>query len=208
MSIRLHDFALSGHAHRVRLFLSLLGLPFEEVPVDLRGGEHKSAAFLSKNPFGQVPVLEDGPLTLADSNAIITYLALKYDPQRQWWPEAPAQIAEVQRWLSAAAGPLANGAAKARWTTLMGGTPDKAVLDTTRQLLLVMDQHLGGQRFLASEQHPTVADVALYSYTARVPEGGIALEDYPHVQRWLAEVEALPGFAPMPSTQPFGKPAA
>lgn len=207
MSIRLHDFALSGHAHRVRLFLSLLGLPFETVPVDLRSGDHKGAAFLAKNPFGQVPVLEDGPLTLADSNAIITYLALKHDPARQWWPEAPAEIAEVQRWLSAAAGPLANGTAKARWITLTGGTPDQVVLAAARQLLDVMQQRLTSQRFLASDQHPTVADVALYSYTARAPEGGIALEDYPQVQRWLADLEALPGFVPMPSTKPFGKPA-
>ncbi|RZL01789.1 MAG: glutathione S-transferase family protein [Rubrivivax sp.] len=205
MSIRLHDFALSGHAHRVRLFLSLLGLPFETVPVNLAKGEHKGEAFLALNAFGQVPVLQDGDLTLPDSNAIIVYLALKHDPSRQWWPEEPLQIARVQRWLSVAAGPLAHGVAKVRWTVLTGGTPDKAVVEMATQLLRVMDQHLAVQRFLASEHRPTVADIALYSYTARVTEGGIALEPHVHVRRWLAELEALPGFLPMPSTEPFAK---
>ena len=207
MSIRLHDFALSGHAHRVRLFLSLLGLSFETVSVNMAKGEHKGEAFLALNAFGQVPVLEDGDVTLSDSNAINVYLALKHDPSRQWWPESPVQIARVQRWLSVAAGQLAQGAARARWICLTGGTPDQAVIDTAVQLLSVMDQHLAGQRFLASEQHPTVADVALYSYTVRAPEGGISLEAHTHVRRWLSELEALPGFVPMPSTQPFKKPA-
>lgn len=205
MSIRLHDFALSGHAHRVRLFLSLLGLPFETVPVNLAKKEHKGEAFLALNAFGQVPVLQDGELTLPDSNAIILYLALKHDPSRQWWPEAPAQAAQVQRWLSVAAGPLANGASKVRWTRLSGGAPDPAAVDMANHLLVIMDQHLAAQRFLASEQHPTLADIALYSYTARVTEGGIPLEPHAHVRRWLADLEALPRFLPMPSTEPFAR---
>lgn len=205
MSIRLHDVALSGHAHRVRLFLSLLGVPFETVKVNMLKGEHKGAPFLALNAFGQVPVLEDGDVVLSDSNAILIYLALKHDPSRQWWPESPMQIARVQRWLSVAAGQLAQGAARARWLCLTGGTPDQPVLDTALQLLRVMDQHLASQRFLASEQHPTVADIALYTYTARAPEGGIPLEPHPRVQRWLADLEALPGFVPMPLALSFVK---
>ncbi|HYD65400.1 glutathione S-transferase N-terminal domain-containing protein [Azospirillum sp.] len=77
--IRLHRHPLSGHAHRVELMLSLLRLPCEPVDVDLRAGAHKRPEFLAKNPFGQVPVIEDGDVTLADSNAILVYLALRYD---------------------------------------------------------------------------------------------------------------------------------
>ncbi|RZI80815.1 MAG: glutathione S-transferase family protein [Rubrivivax sp.] len=207
MTIRLHDFTLSGHAHRARLFLSLLGLSHDLVPVDLRQGEHKKPAFLAKNAFGQVPVLEDGEVTVADSNAILVYLALRYDSQRQWWPEAPAQAAQVQRWLSAAAGPLANGTARARWITLTGGTPDAQTLDTAKRLLDTMETSLTARRFLASDGHPTLADVAMYSYTARAPEGGILLDAYPQVRRWLAEIEALPRFVPMVASQPFAKQA-
>ena len=67
--IRLYGFPLSGHAHRARLLLTLLGLPFEETTVDLAGGAHKRPDFLARNLFGQVPVIEDGDATIADSNA-------------------------------------------------------------------------------------------------------------------------------------------
>ena len=68
--IRLYRFALSGHAHRAELLLSLLNLPVELIDVDLVGGAQRQPEFLAKNPFGTVPVIEDGELTLADSNAI------------------------------------------------------------------------------------------------------------------------------------------
>ena len=86
--IRLHRMKLSGHCHRVELFLSLLGLPYETVDVDLAAGAHRQPAFLARNPFGQVPVIEDGALTLADSNAILVYLALRHAPGT-WLPADP-----------------------------------------------------------------------------------------------------------------------
>ena len=78
--ITLHRMALSGHCHRVELFLSLLGVPYRLVDVDLAKGEHKKPEFLAMNPFGQVPVLQDGDVTLGDSNAILVYLEAKYAP--------------------------------------------------------------------------------------------------------------------------------
>jgi len=69
--LTLYRFRLSGHSHRVELFLSLLGVPVEMAEVDLGKGEHKTPEFLAKNPFGQVPVLADDGLVLADSNAIL-----------------------------------------------------------------------------------------------------------------------------------------
>jgi glutathione S-transferase len=56
-----------------------------------------------------------------------------------------------------------------------------------------------GRRFLVDEE-PSLADVALYSYTVRAPEGGVPLDAYPRLRDWLARVEALPGFIPMPAT--------
>jgi len=97
-------------AHRVELLLSLLGRPVELVDVDLRArARAKTPAFLAKNPFGQVPVIEDGDVTLADSTAILVYLALRYDPSGRWLPREPIAAATVQRWLSVASGELAAG---------------------------------------------------------------------------------------------------
>ncbi|WP_295959246.1 glutathione S-transferase N-terminal domain-containing protein, partial [uncultured Xanthomonas sp.] len=65
--IRVYSAPLSGHAHRVRLFLSLLGLPFETIDVDLAAGAQRQPAFLALNPLGQIPVIDDSGRVLADS---------------------------------------------------------------------------------------------------------------------------------------------
>ncbi|MEP6875779.1 MAG: glutathione S-transferase [Burkholderiales bacterium] len=191
--IRLHAHPLSGHAHRVELFLSLLGLPFEKVAVELTRAEHKSPAFLALNPFGQLPVIEDGDLVLADSNAILVYLALTHDAAGRWLPRDAIGAARVQRWLSVAAGQLASGPAAARVAVLFGRPLDQAPRDAAARLFALMEQHLATQPFFAAG-HPTIADVALYSYTAHAPEGGVSLGPYPQLRQWLERIEALPHF--------------
>ncbi len=197
--IRLFGFPLSGHAHRVRLFLNLLGLPFHETTVDLGNGAHKQPDFLAKNVFGKVPVIEDGSFTIADSNAIMVYLAAKYDPQRTWLPVSPEEQASVQRWLSIAAGPLAYGPAAARLSEVFGAPRDPNHVAAAKDLFATMERHLEGREWLASD-HATLADLAMYTYTAHAPEGRIPLEPYPRLGAWLARVEALPGFVPMTRT--------
>jgi glutathione S-transferase len=196
--IRFHRFALSGHSHRVELFLSLLGLPVEPVDVDLLQRAQKQPAFLAKNPFGQVPVIEDGETVVADSNAILVYLASRYDPSGRWLPRDGLALARVQEWLSLAAGELAFGPAEARVIRLFGAAYDYARAKAlAARLYTVMDSHLAARSFLAGD-HPTIADIAHYSYTAHAPEGGVSLEPYPNVRAWLGRIEALPNFVPMP----------
>lgn len=195
--IRLHHFPLSGHAHRVQLFLSLLGLPVEIVPVNVLKGEQKSPEFLAMNPFGQIPVIQDGDVTLADSNAILTYLARRYDEAGQWLPQDPVRAAQVQRWLSVAAGPLAFGPGNARIAVVFRRSKDEHALELSARLLKVMEGVLGQQRFLVQGEAPTLADIALYTYTAHAPEGGVSLAPFPAVRSWLARIEALPGFVGM-----------
>ncbi|MBV4490280.1 glutathione S-transferase family protein [Pseudomonas oryzicola] len=197
--IKLYNFPKSGHAHRIELMLSLLNLPTELVFVDLAKGAHKQPDFLALNPFGQVPVIDDNGTVIADSNAILVYLAKKYD-NGTWLPEEPAAAARVQRWLSVAAGPLAFGPAAARLVTVFGASFNTdEVIARAHTLLKVMDAELAKAPFLAGNT-PTIADIANYSYIAHAPEGNVSLEPYANVRNWLARIEALPGFVPMPRT--------
>jgi glutathione S-transferase len=196
--IRLYRFARSGHAHRAELFLSLLGLPVTLIDVDLTKGAQKQPDFLARNPFGQVPVIEDGDVTIADSNAILVYLAGRYDARGAWLPRDPVAAAKVQQWLSVAAGSLASGPALARAGLLFKRPIDLGkAQDTARALFTVMNAHLGKSPFLAGPA-PTIADIAIYTYTVLAPEGGIDLDPYPQIEAWLKRIEALPGFLPMP----------
>jgi glutathione S-transferase len=198
--IQLYRHALSGHSHRVELFLSLLGLPFEFVTVDLRAGAQRNEAYLKLNPFGQVPTIDDDCVILTDSNAILVYLARKYDSQGTWLPSDALGAAQVERWLSAAAGQIANGPAIARLINVFGAKLDQErAFSVAERLFTLMNVHLADRSFLVGET-PTIADVACYTYIAHAPEGSISLEPYPHLRAWLTRIEALPGFVPMQKT--------
>ena len=198
--IKLFRHPLSGHAHRVELFLSLLNVPTELVFVDLANGAHKTPEFLAMNPFGQVPVIDDNGVVLSDANAILVYLAKKYDVSAQWLPKDTLPAAQVQRWLSVAAGQIASGPATARLITVFGAPYDaESTIARSHALLKVIEQELSKRPFLAGNQ-VSLADVAGYTYIAHAPEGNVSLADYPQVRAWLARIEALPGFVPMQRT--------
>lgn len=205
--MKLYFHPLSGHVHRARLMLSLLDIPHELIEVDLLKGEHKTPEFLRLNSFGQLPVLDDNGAIVPDSNAILVYLA-KRQQRSDWLPDDALAAARIQRWLSVAAGEIAFGPAAARVVQLFGRDVDTAeMIARAHRILSLIDAELkdldaAGQRWIAAAT-PTIADVALYSYIARAPEGNVDLAGYPFVRAWLARVEALPGFVPMAVT-PIG----
>jgi glutathione S-transferase len=197
--MKLYYHPLSGHAHRVRLFLSLIGVKFDLVEVDLAKGAHKTPEFLRLNRFGQLPVLDDDGVIVSDSNAILVYLAKKFG-KTDWLPEHPIGAAAVQRWLSVAAGPIAFGPAAARLVTIFGAkfSPEE-VITRAHNVLAVIDAELEGHEWIVGLK-PTIADVALYSYIARAPEGNVSLANYAHINAWLRRLEALPGFVEFTKT--------
>jgi glutathione S-transferase len=180
--ILFHGFRLSGHSHRAELMLHLLDLPFTFREVDLAGGEQNGAAFRKLNPLGTVPVIEDGDVVVPDSAAILSYLSTKYDESGTWLPRDPEQFAQVQRWLSIA--PLDHN----RAVTVANG------------FFKIFDAELAERRFLVGDR-PTIADIAVYSYVALSPEGGVSLESYREIRAWLRRVEEVPGFTPMPRSK-------
>ena len=93
--LKIYDAPRSGHSHRVRLAASLMGLDYESVPVESLEGGRTGEEYLQLNPFGQIPVLIDGDTLVRDSNAILIYLAEKYDTERRWLPEDLALRTQV-----------------------------------------------------------------------------------------------------------------
>ncbi|MEY8239890.1 MAG: glutathione S-transferase [Cycloclasticus sp.] len=199
-TIKLYRHPLSGHSHKVEVYLSLLGINAEIIDVDLAAGAHKQTDFLAKNAFAQVPVLEDGDVTLADSNAILVYLANQYGGNTPWLGETVVDSANVQRFLSVAASKLANGPASARLVNVFGaGLDHQAAIDASHDLLTVLNAHLAGRDWLVGER-VSLADVANYTYIAHAPEGDVALDSYPNVISWLKRFEGLSGFVAMQTT--------
>lgn len=199
--MKLYHFPLSGHAHRARLFFSLIGADVEVIDVDLANGEHKQADFLALNPFGQVPVLVDGDTIISDSTAILIYGAKKFG-RTDWLPTSAEGAASVQRWLSVASGELAAGPGRARLITVFGNPADPAAtIANAHEILARIDAELDGKDWIIGGNQPTIADVALYSYISGAPEGNVDLTPYANVNGWLERIEKLEGFVPFQKTE-------
>ena len=193
----LYDRPTSGHCHRVRLFLSILGIDYQTVHIDVSGGRRPAPGYLALNPLGQVPTLVDDDVVITDSTAALVYLAKKHD-RKDWLPEDPSGAAAVQRWLSSASGELYRGPVLCRAAKVFGRDTDVAAAQGwAKRLFDWMEAHLAERDWLAAER-ATIADIAMYSYVRVADEGDLDLAPYPAIERWLAAVERLEGFEPMP----------
>lgn len=195
--MKLYDLELSGNCYKVRLLAALLGVPLEIQPVDFMGGEHQRPPLSTLNPFGEIPVLQDGELVLRDSQAIVVYLARKAG-REDWLPTSPAEMALVSQWLSTSANDVARGPNDARLHDLFNYPLDvERARARAHRVIGILEARLAARDWLELGR-PTVADVVCFPYVALAPQGGVSLDAYPRVRAWIARIEALPGFIPMP----------
>jgi glutathione S-transferase len=209
--IRLYDFELSGNCYKLRLLMGILGVEYETVPIDFYPGrEHKSAWFLKINPLGQLPVIDDDGLILRDAQAILVYLAAKYDASGQWYPrDRPALLGEIGQWLAFTDAITATASAARLHDGLFYDLDVDVARADAHKLLRIFDEHLwfGEQQdrhWICSAGHPTIADIACFPYIALSEEGGISRQDYPAIRRWIDRVKRVPGFTVMSGVFPAG----
>ncbi|MGJ7553152.1 glutathione S-transferase family protein [Variovorax sp. RB3P1] len=210
--IKLHDYPLSGNCFKVRQMLAWLGLAHEVVPVDFfPGREHTRAAFLANvNPLGQLPVLDDDGFVLRDAQAIVVYLASRYDTRGRWYPDDPKLRGQIAMWL-ATADEITRTASAARLHDAFGyrHLDIDACRSGARAVFRVLDDHLAeqagaGLRWLAAAPEPTVADLACFPYVALAGEGGISLDEFPALRNWGWNFRHLSGFIGMSGIFPAG----
>ncbi|WP_426390809.1 glutathione S-transferase family protein [Variovorax sp. R-27] len=194
---KLYDCDISGSCYKIRLFLNILGVAYDAVAVDFVNKEHKTSPYLALNPFGEIPIFEDGELRLRDAQAILVYVAGKYDKTRQWFPEDATSQGKIAQWLSTGGGEVMNAAA-ARLVKVLSYPLDLEKLHAgANRVFKIMDDHLAHRQFLELDR-PTIADIACFPYTALAGEGGIDLSAYKNVLAWIERIKRLPGFIPMP----------
>jgi len=195
--MKLYDFELSGSCYKIRLLLNCLGQSYESVSVDFVNKEHKSAKYLALNPFGEIPIFEDGALRLRDAQAIMVYIARKYDKANYWYPDDAESMARINQWLATGGGEVMNSAG-ARLVKILNYQMDLEKLQAgATRVFKIMDEHLASRQFLELG-HPTIGDLACFPYTAMAGEGGISLTPYPNVLAWIDRIKRMPGFIPMP----------
>lgn len=199
MLLKLYSMASSGNSYKVRLMLAKLELPFELVEVDIFAGEHRTPEFLELNPEGRVPLLDVDGRLLAESNAILFYLA----EGTRFLPQDAFDRAETLRWMFFEQNSHEPGIAAARfWLTQVRGGRELRTHDVESWLedgyaaLAVMERHLERHDFFAADRF-TIADLALYAHTHVAEEGEFSLSSFPRVRAWLERVEADHGHVDM-----------
>lgn len=200
----LHGIFLSGPTYKVGLMLSLAGEPFDYTHMNLMEGEHKRPPYLSKQRYGQVPLLVDrsNGRHLCQSAAILEYLA---DTLGKFGGASLDERLQAREWLYWDFDRLASPLYRAR-VIKAGIRPAPAdVLEdcqsAARTALKVLDAHLAGRGWLVGEG-PTIADIDIYGVVAFAGAAGIDLADYPQVAAWTKRLEALPGFKPADALLP------
>ncbi|MEB3356515.1 MAG: glutathione S-transferase family protein [Synechococcales bacterium] len=191
--LRLYDYLESGNCYKVRLLLTLLGIPFERIPVDILAGETRTPEFLTKNPNHRVPLLEwpDGRC-LAESNAILWY----FSEGTAFLPEDAWERALILQWMFFEQYSHEPYIAVVRFWHFSGqieqrqsGLAEK--MERGYHALNVMEQHLQSRKFFVAERY-TIADIALYAYTHVAEEGKFDLSSYPSIQSWFKRVAEHP----------------
>lgn len=200
--LKLYDLHRSGNCYKVRLLLALLGVAYEKIPINANAGENKTEEFLQISPRGQLPVLEDQHRVMWDSMAILVYLAARYG-NGQWLPEDPYAMASTMQWLALDQNEIRYGLGRARAIKLRNPTRFAQLgnweecREFARTALEVLEGRLETNVWLGNDT-PTIADVACYPYVAMASEGDISTTPFSAVCRWLARIESLPGYVPLP----------
>ena len=193
--IRVHATKASINGYKVRLLLSMLKLPYELVELDMVGGEHKREPFLTLNPFGQMPALQDGAFTIADSHACLVYLARKYDASGRWLPADAEGAAKVAEWLSKSADEVHQGPwmkrAKIRRPEAIK-LSNEEIDARCDHILKLMDAHLAKHDWLALGR-PTIADISCFGPISMLKVSGYDTDRWPKVAQWLNRIKALSG---------------
>lgn len=203
--IKLYDYELSGNCYKVRLLLGALHVAYERIELDFYPGrEHRSPWFLAVNPLGQLPVIDDAGFVLRDAQAILMYLASRYDPTGRWCARADAAaLGRVCMWLGFAESLTATAGAARMHDTMFYDVDIVQCRARAHALFRVLDEHLWfaeqeGEDWLCSHDHPTIADLACFPYVMLSEEGGISRLPYPAIRRWTDRVKRIPDFTLMP----------
>jgi glutathione S-transferase len=192
--LRFYDANISGNAWKVRLLLAQLAIPHEAVRFDLLKGEARTPGFRKQNPFGRVPYIVEDDFGLAESNAILLYLARG----SRLLPDDARTQALIQQWMFFEQNQVELNIGVPRVLALLDQREEQARLDSyfrprATAALKVLERHLAQKQWLVGERY-SVADIALCAYVQTAPEVGHDFAQYPAVSAWLARIRGQPGF--------------
>ncbi|CAL4895693.1 unnamed protein product [Urochloa decumbens] len=215
--VKVYGSAVSPYVATVLVCLEEAGAAYELVPLDMAAREQKAPHHLARNPFGTIPALEDGELTLFESRAIARYVLRKYgnaggggaaDLLREGNLE---EAAMVDVWLEAEAHQyhpsIAHIVRQCVILPMIGGARDQRVVDEhagkLREVLRAYDARLGEREYLAGD-FASLADIAHFGFTHYLmgTEYAALVEERPNVRAWWQRLSARPAVRKVAALMP------
>jgi glutathione S-transferase len=196
MTAKLYCFGESGNAYKVALALTFCGMDWEPVYVDFFNGETRKAAFRDINPMGEVPVLVDGETTLTQSGVILDYISSKTG---KLGGKSAAERREILRWMFWDNHKLSTQIGTARFLAnfLPEAKRPEGVIPFLQSRLkasyTVLNDHLAAHKWVAGA-NLTIADLSCCGYLFYPEPFGFIRKDWPHIDAWLDQIAAQPGW--------------
>lgn len=198
----LYHSPLSQHARRVQALLEEASIAYEVHPIAIEKGGHRDPSYAAINPNRQLPTLMIDDEPLGESNAILRYLCNAHE-LHQWYPTDARARARVDHWLDWNQCRLAGLVAQLVINVaILGDKGDAKAIAHSRErlpvVLSILEQHLEGRSFVASDDHPTIADLSLATNITQLGFAQATPAD-PNITRWYETIASRPGFiASMP----------
>jgi glutathione S-transferase len=188
-----YDAPFSGNTWKVRLLLAQLGMKHEVARLDLFKGEARTKEWRARNPFGRVPYIEEDGFALAESNAILLYLARG----SRLLPADARALALVQQWMFFEQNQVELNIGVPRLLRKISPEENERLdfyfRPRATAALKVLERHLAQHEWLVGTEY-SVADLALCAYVQIAPDAGHDLAQYPAVSAWLTRIQNQPGF--------------
>ncbi|WP_428515221.1 glutathione S-transferase family protein [Roseovarius sp.] len=197
MTIKLYCFGESGNAYKAALALELSGLDWEPVKVDFFGGETRGDAYRKDvNEMGEAPVMIDGDLRLTQSGVIQQYVT---DKTGKFGGRDQSEKYEVLRWVLWDNHKLSSQAGMTRF--LMNFLPEdkrpaeviKFTQGRLKAAYTTLNDRLEGRDWIVDDGL-TNADISCCAYLFYPEPFGFDRADWPNIDRWLSNIEAMPGW--------------
>lgn len=197
MTIKLYCFGESGNSYKAALALELSGLDWEPVYVDFFGGETRRPDYRAEiNEMGEAPVLVDGDFRISQSGAIQAYVTEK---SGRFGGATVEENYDILRWVLWDNHKLSSMAGMTRF--LMNFLPEEHrnadVISFNQGRLkaayATLDAHLKGRDWIVGDDI-TNADLSCCGYLFYPEPFGFDRADWPEIDRWMRNIEALPGW--------------
>lgn len=193
--MKLYVHPLSTPALGAELAARAMNIDFEKKIVDLASGEQRSPAYLSINPRGKVPALDDDGFMLAESTAIMRYLARK--EKSELYPSSLQGRAQVEQWMDFAAQHIRAPFARIQFNRLiapmLGQAPDEASIKVGEHLLAeslpIAEAKLADSDYVCGPDM-TLADLILLSALDPAEALSVDLTPYPNIEKWRKNLRA------------------